>query len=170
VILLRHHDVTQNRAPQPLTLVLGGQIEVFNPLRMGFRADRNGARGGGINLDYIGMRRVKAREEALPHAHRIPVSKALEIGPLFPQCTADTCDDDISSWDINAKGWVVGDAFPDSDCLANFCLPDGYAIAFARNCRKRGADRESCNVVRPDRDTVDLAQPESISPLDCRSA
>jgi len=42
-----------------------------------------------------------------------PAWAALEIGPLFPQCTADTCDDDISSWDINAKGWVVGDAFPD---------------------------------------------------------
>jgi probable HAF family extracellular repeat protein len=42
-----------------------------------------------------------------------PAWAALEIGPLFPQCTADTCDDDISSWDINARGWVVGDAFPD---------------------------------------------------------
>ena len=42
-----------------------------------------------------------------------PAWAALEIGPLFPQCTPDTCDDDISSWDINAKGWVVGDAFPD---------------------------------------------------------
>ena len=42
-----------------------------------------------------------------------PTWAALEIGPLFPQCTADSCDDDISSWDINAKGWVVGDAFPD---------------------------------------------------------
>lgn len=42
-----------------------------------------------------------------------PAWAALQIGPLFPQCTADTCDDDISSWDINARGWVVGDAFPD---------------------------------------------------------
>jgi probable HAF family extracellular repeat protein len=42
-----------------------------------------------------------------------PAWAALEIGPLFPQCTPDTCDDDISAWDINAKGWVVGDAFPD---------------------------------------------------------
>jgi probable HAF family extracellular repeat protein len=42
-----------------------------------------------------------------------PAWAALEIGPLFPQCTSDTCDDDISTWDINAKGWVVGDAFPD---------------------------------------------------------
>ncbi|MGH3074697.1 MAG: hypothetical protein ACRDQC_07220 [Gaiellales bacterium] len=42
-----------------------------------------------------------------------PAWAALEIGPLFPQCTPDSCDDDISSWDINAKGWVVGDAFPD---------------------------------------------------------
>jgi probable HAF family extracellular repeat protein len=42
-----------------------------------------------------------------------PTWAALQIGPLFPQCTPDSCDDDISSWDINAKGWVVGDAFPD---------------------------------------------------------
>jgi probable HAF family extracellular repeat protein len=42
-----------------------------------------------------------------------PTWAALEIGPLFPQCTPDSCDDDISSWDINARGWVVGDAFPD---------------------------------------------------------
>jgi probable HAF family extracellular repeat protein len=42
-----------------------------------------------------------------------PTWAVLEIGPLFPQCTAESCDDDISSWDINAKGWVVGDAFPD---------------------------------------------------------
>ncbi|HET7170653.1 MAG TPA: hypothetical protein VFI18_03375 [Gaiellales bacterium] len=42
-----------------------------------------------------------------------PAWAVLEIGPLFPQCTAESCDDDVSSWDINARGWVVGDAFPD---------------------------------------------------------
>ena len=44
-----------------------------------------------------------------------PAWAALEIGPLFPRCNFDNdiCDDDISSYDINAQGWVVGDAFPD---------------------------------------------------------
>ena len=37
---------------------------------------------------------------------------AYEIGPIEPGC-GDNCDDDITGWSINAKGWVAGDAFPD---------------------------------------------------------
>jgi probable HAF family extracellular repeat protein len=37
---------------------------------------------------------------------------AYEIGPMEPGC-GDNCDDDITGWSINAKGWVAGDAFPD---------------------------------------------------------
>ncbi|HEU0194313.1 MAG TPA: hypothetical protein VFQ71_08945 [Gaiellales bacterium] len=38
---------------------------------------------------------------------------AYEIGPMEPNCPPEDCDDDITGWDINAKGWVAGDAFPD---------------------------------------------------------
>lgn len=38
---------------------------------------------------------------------------AYEIGPMEPNCPPESCDDDITGWDINAKGWVAGDAFPD---------------------------------------------------------
>src|SRR4051794_41690640 len=37
---------------------------------------------------------------------------AYQIGPMEPGC-GDNCDDDITGWSINAKGWVAGDAFPD---------------------------------------------------------
>jgi probable HAF family extracellular repeat protein len=37
---------------------------------------------------------------------------AYEIGPMEPGC-GDNCDDDITGWSINARGWVAGDAFPD---------------------------------------------------------
>jgi probable HAF family extracellular repeat protein len=38
---------------------------------------------------------------------------AYEIGPMEPGCPPDSCDDDIYGNDINASGWVAGDAFPD---------------------------------------------------------
>ncbi len=80
VIAVRHHDVTQYRAPQTLPLVLGRQIEVFDPLRVGFGADRDDTHGGGPDVDNKGMRRVKAGEEPLPDTHWIPASEALKVG------------------------------------------------------------------------------------------
>ncbi len=37
---------------------------------------------------------------------------AYEIGPIEPGCGSN-CDDDITGWSVNARGWVAGDAFPD---------------------------------------------------------
>lgn len=53
---------------------------MFNPLLIRFGADRNDTHCGGRNFDNKRMRRVKARQEALSDAHRIPASEALEIG------------------------------------------------------------------------------------------
>ena len=58
VIALRLQYVAQHRAPQTLPLILGGQIEVFNPLLIRFGADRNHTRRGGLNFDNKRMRRV----------------------------------------------------------------------------------------------------------------
>jgi len=92
-----------------------------------------------------------------------PAWAALEIGPLFPQCTADTCDDDISSWDINAKGWVVGDAFPDfhwawiwkGDTMGNLV----YRMA-ARNFNPMAATAGNVTLV----EVEELVEPGQIDP------
>jgi len=38
---------------------------------------------------------------------------AYQVGPMETCVLNGDCDDDITAWDINAKGWVAGEAFPD---------------------------------------------------------
>ena len=73
--------MAQYGAAQALALELRGQVEVFDPLLIGFGADRNDARRGARNVDNKGMRGLKAGEEALPDANGVPAAEAFEVGP-----------------------------------------------------------------------------------------
>lgn len=71
--------MAQHRATHAFPLVLGEQVEVFNPLLAGLGPDGDGTRREPLNFDHKGVRGVKAVQEALPDAERIPASEAFEV-------------------------------------------------------------------------------------------
>lgn len=73
--------MAQDSAPQASPLILRGEVEVFNPLLIGFCAHRNHAGCGARNLENKSVRRVKTGKEALPYAHWVPAPQAFEVGP-----------------------------------------------------------------------------------------